>query len=136
MKNSVVTLFAITMVIIVAIVYAYIDGGSPKAAQDARNDMTRSQNVQSLSYSIQSYYRDKSKLPTMLGDLRQSNLDAKITLDDPETHLQYEYLATGDLSYDICVNYATAVLSTNGTLTAGDTNYHDKGRYCHHLSAK
>ncbi len=128
--------------VVVFVVGAFFLIGSPARQRILRFDGMRSQQLQSLKYSIDSYYSQSGHLPTSLEDLNQAPYYSGATIADPETGVAYEYKATGDAEYELCATFSTTAPENTKNLPAtkpyGSDAFayeHAAGRQCFQLAA-
>lgn len=143
-------LFAVAAVTLV--VAAVIGGiwlaGSPETERARQFDRQRLDHLQQLSYAIDLYYENESRLPTDLEQFRTDTTNKGYyipSLTDPKTGEKYGYRAVSELSYELCATfemnssdledrnapmYATPV--KNGAVR---TFEHSAGRSCFTLEA-
>lgn len=133
MRNNVVGIAAVSFVMLVAVIYAFIKVGSPLDARAKQFDQTRVSNLSSLKTTIDSYAYSHHVLPTTLSDL--SNSDLTTNLKDPESNKLYDYKVTGQDTYELCATFSTSSPSNGSTLLYYDPTFkHPKGYYCFNLS--
>ncbi|OIP79359.1 MAG: hypothetical protein COT39_03245 [Parcubacteria group bacterium CG08_land_8_20_14_0_20_48_21] len=130
---------AVSALIVVGIILGFVATGSPTTARMVGFDMQRSQDLQSISYAVQSFTRRFERLPESLDELMQANGSyGPITALDPETGTPYEYrvvaqpLGTSAIregTYELCAIFS---LVAERGVTAYGTKYdaHDAGRSC------
>lgn len=105
----------------IALVTGFVVGsffliGSPTQQRVLRFDGLRSQHLQSLKYTIESYYTQTGKLPSALADLNQPPYYLGGTINDPETGVLYEYSTSGNKNYELCATFG-APTQTRGNTT-------------------
>ncbi|HRH23625.1 MAG TPA: DUF5671 domain-containing protein [Candidatus Magasanikbacteria bacterium] len=128
--------------VVVFVVGAFFLIGSPARQRILRFDGMRSQHLQSLKYSIDSYYSQSGHLPTSLEELNQAPYYVGATVADPETGVGYEYNATSNTNYELCATFS-AVSPENTTNVPSTKPYgsdafayeHGVGRQCFQLAA-
>lgn len=124
----------LTVVVLCTVIYGFMDGGSPKAAKDKRDDDTRYQNLYTLRGTINSYYSKNKTLPTTLNEgVRPSNVSvssygAQEYWKDPETKTDYEYKILNDKEYQLCATFATD--NTKSIDKYQNAFGHPSGYYC------
>ncbi len=85
--------------------YGFFVAGSPFRARSVRFDNQRISDLQSIQSQIVYYWQQKEKLPQSLTDLTD-NISGFRAPVDPETGSAYEYKTTGNLSFELCANFA------------------------------
>lgn len=105
-----------------------MDGGSPKAAKDKRNDDTRFQNIQSISYAIKSYYRSSFTLPQTTAAVVGTSYNLTALPVDPETKSEYEYSILNPQEFQICATFKTNTQTSQDFLSP---QAHPSGYYCY-----
>jgi len=96
-------IFIITVITLVVVVVAYglYLTGSPEYQRQVRFDERRVEDLQQISRAISSYHDQAGRLPNSLEALEPLDLYVS-SIMDPKTGELYEYIITGQLSYDIC----------------------------------
>jgi hypothetical protein len=98
--------------------------GSPISQKKIRLDEIRTTDFNNLKYDIENYYRNNSKLPTLLSELNRVD-----SISDPETKKSYEYKVTTPFSYELCTEFSTDSLevakSKGGGSRYGYTSYNN-----------
>lgn len=115
--------YAVGVLILVAIAAGFFILGTPWEARQARLDIERVNDLQSLQSQILSYYQQKQALPIALGQLEDPTLYYDVP-KDPETGAAYEYAKTADLGFELCASFAAATRA--GTLGSGSMAPSDK----------
>lgn len=95
--------YAIIIVVSVAVVSGFFIVGSPKKARLEKLDDLRVQGLSSLQYNIVSYVALHDKLPESLEDIQYVPEE---NLIDPETKTPYIYKKTGNLTFKLCANFS------------------------------
>jgi hypothetical protein len=93
-----------SLAVLAIAVGAFFVVGSPSTQRNIRFDEQRLGSIQNLTYAVEQYYAAKEALPSSLNDLNV--LGGGYPMKDPETSALYEYRKTGDLSYELCANFA------------------------------
>lgn len=88
-----------------AVVYGFMNGGSPWTARNQKLDSTRLSALKEIKYAIEAYYNRNKTLPQNLAETKEFLYGQKGT-SDPETGSEYEYKTTGTLSYQLCANFS------------------------------
>lgn len=122
--------------IVVFVIGAFFLVGSPAKQRVLRFDSMRSQHLQNLKYSIESYYTQSGNLPRTLTDLNQPPYYSGGVTIDPETSASYEYRTTGEKTYELCATFGAATENAS-TAPHGPDSFvyeHGAGRQCFQLS--
>lgn len=98
-------IWATLAVAIIVIVYGFVAAGSPFRVRLVRLDNQRISDLQNIQNQIVYYWQQKERLPQTLDDLTDSISGFKVPVD-PETGASYEYRTTGNLSFELCANFA------------------------------
>ena len=99
------------IVALAVIVYGFYLAGSPFKQRLVKFDNQRVSDLQTLQSQIVYYWQQKDKLPKSLNDLKDS-ISGFIPPSDPDTNQSYEYKIAGNLSFELCADFA---LSSNGS---------------------
>ncbi len=119
--------------VVVFVVGAFFLIGSPAKQRILRFDGMRSEHLQSLKYSIDEYYSQVGNLPNSLEEITRAPYYGS-ELRDPETGESYEYIVTGDRTYDLCATFEMASTDTNVPHGSDMFAYeHEVGRQCFSL---
>ncbi len=129
---------AVAAVILVAIGGIAI-AGSPFAQRLMRFDAQKVGDLLGIQNQVVSYWQSKNALPPDLASLRDT-ISGYVPPKDPQSEADYEYRATGPLSFELCANfnYPSSEEKNSrseyyyGAYPGGknDTWEHDKGRSC------
>lgn len=125
---------AIIATIIVALaVFAAITILDPPSLQRQRKlDARRTQDLRSISHSIDSYWERKKSLPPDLSALeREPGL--KIPLQDPETGIAYTYQVTSSMSYQLCAVFSVDSSDESQEYNSSRKWAHGAGKQCFDL---
>lgn len=95
-----------SVIIVLAIVASMIVVGSPSKQRDVRLDQQRVSDLSTIQSSIVGYWQDKEVLPENLAVLEDDILGYRNPMD-PESGVEYEYIVTGDLSFQLCATFTT-----------------------------
>lgn len=90
-------------VIFASIAYGFVLAGSPAKQRDIRFDERRVNDLQSLQYAIVNFWQSRGQLPRSLSELDVLGYFAPT---DPATQTNYDYAATGELSFELCADFA------------------------------
>lgn len=117
-----------------SVVGSFFVMGSPFEARERNIDNIRVQNLQYIQYEIISFWQAKNRLPAVLGELNDTTRGVVIP-QDPETNAPYAYIATGELSFELCANFKTASANGGGAREAypagvDNTWTHGAGEVC------
>jgi len=130
MKKNKLIMIALTIIVTLTVVYGFVDGGSPQAARNKRNDDKRIQDIQSMKNWINSYYTKNTTLPATLQEAAasySSSGNSKVPVD-PETNNAYLYQIVTDKEYKICATFST---NTSDTTQKYMVEYeHPSGSHC------
>lgn len=130
------------VIIFASIVYGFFLVGSPAKQRDLRFDEQRISHLQQIQFSAVEYWQQKKELPKDLNEMNKLGYGMPV---DPETGEQYEYAATGDLSFRICAEFKTVFKAKTAAdkpfyypqkgLVAVPQNWeHNIGRSCFDIS--
>jgi len=98
--------WTVSIVILISVVAGFFIVGSPATQRLRKFDEQRISNLQVLQGEIVSYWIQKDELPATLDDLTNS-ITGFIPPKDPETDEPYKYIATSDLSFELCGVFKT-----------------------------
>lgn len=132
MKKNIILLSVISVVVFFTVIYGFLDGGSPRAARNKRYDDTRSQNLQMIKSSIDSFFKEESRLPASVYEVSANNRYVKDSVYDPETKEVYEYKVVTDNDYQLCTMFSTSTIGSN--LKYLEPFEHPKGYFCFEFS--
>ena len=119
------------VVIIISFIGTLFIMESPMEAKRKAFDRTRANDLQTIKYTIDDYYREYQKLPASLEELKNTR---SATINDPKASRIYEYQITGQNAYRLCAEFDT----DNKTIGEKDAEYymmggeflHSAGRNC------
>ncbi len=104
---------AMSMVVVVAVVWGVALVGSPGTARLQRFDQQRLDDLQTMFREIQSLCRDpdiktelKRALPDTLDELAVLARSERINLTDPETRQRYVYTVKDGTAYELCATFS------------------------------
>lgn len=131
---------AISLVILFSLILGFFVIGSPAKQRAIRFDQERISDLSTIQYQIADYYRQKETLPNELNDLTKSLYVGEIA-NDPDTGEAYEYVKTGDLTFELCATFATDSKNLPPAFTSVSEAYdrgiidsqnweHRSGRHC------
>jgi K+-sensing histidine kinase KdpD len=122
------------VVVLIAIVTAFILVGSPAKAREAREDNQRIMNLQEINNSIAEFYHRENKLPDDLKSLTLS----ESTLQDPVSKVSYEFNKINATTYELCANFVHVLQKESDAIENWyfDPAYaHGVGRQCFEVKA-
>lgn len=133
---SLISALVVVIFALAAIINGFFISGSPQNARILRFDEERVQNLSSLRWAIDDYYRSHKKLP--------DNLSAEQFEDfkDPETRGAYGYKKVKADAYQLCAAFALS--SKEGKKAdswdryyqgSDDWYYHKRGEECYEVIA-
>ncbi len=126
---------AITSVIlvIIAIIFGFIVGGTPLEARLRNQDIKRTNNLQELSSCVSSFAYDFNRLPKDLNELKSGvkyNYCAS-NANDPETQKEYKYRVVSNDQFELCGEFARSTVNEFPNADYyGKWQKHDKGQIC------
>lgn len=95
----------VTLCVVAGIVTAFFVVGSPSTERARRMDLQRVNNLQQITYALDSYYYNKSTIPENLKDL-QGVQDIYIeSVVDPKTLEPYAYRKLDATRYELCATF-------------------------------
>lgn len=131
--------------ILVAIIFGFVVGGSPSTARKQGFDTQRSNDLRSLASCVANFGMNKKQLPAVLAELTQSGEYAYCSgnIADPESGAPYEYrIVTASAvsglvregEFELCANFALdsskAALQHAYSSPADKWGEHGVGRNC------
>jgi hypothetical protein len=128
----------VSVLALITIIAGFFIVGTPHEARQARLDVERVSDLQTIQSELTSYYQAKQALPSSL-DALTSSLTYETMPVDPETGSSYGYEKTAALSFKLCAtfngpsrnNYAQSVPIPAGVKGRGaDTWQHEEGNDC------
>jgi hypothetical protein len=93
------------VLVLAAIVGGFITVGSPTKQRNLRFDNQRTSDLQTIQWQIVNYWQQKEKLPATLAELKDP-ISGVIIPKDPETDVDYEYVAKGTNTFELCSTFA------------------------------
>ncbi len=103
---------AMSMVVVVAVVWGVALVGSPGTARLQRFDQQRLEDLQTIFREVQSHCQDpdikhelKRALPDTLDELAALARSERINLTDPETRQRYVYTVKDETTYELCATF-------------------------------
>jgi hypothetical protein len=120
--------------IITGVVLGLSVAGSPQEARLRGFDAQRVENLNTITSSINEFYRMNRYLPKSLNELEDNVMYYVDDFTDPETGERYEYRTVGADQFELCAAFS---FSTLGAGDAGKLSYvqgvwgeHDSGKVC------
>jgi hypothetical protein len=128
--------FGVSFVIILgSIVWGFSVLGSPWTRRQINYDMEKINALENISSSVQGYYNNEGKLPQTVSDITSFNgASDYLNFTDNQTGKQYEYIKTGDTTFNVCADFNKK--STQENLTQSyvpgiiNLTTHPAGHYC------
>ena len=129
----------ISLAVLAAIIIGLILAGSPAAERTRRTDSQRVEDLQSISYAVQTYAQTHNKLPASLEEAARQP-DAYVTrITDPETNQPYQYIPGDEKAYQLCATFDTPSEQTGDPRTTPpELSFwaHGAGETCYTLHAE
>ena len=98
----------ITILAFFAIGYGITHIPSPFEKKAREYDRQRLNDLDNIRQNIEYYYQDNNKLPVALSEVNDKyNPQNILPKEDPETKDPYQYIATGQTTYQLCAYFAT-----------------------------
>ena len=104
---------ALSMLVVVAVVWGVVLVGSPGTARIQRFDQQRLEDLQTIFREVQSLCHDpdikdelKRALPDTLDELATLARSERINLSDPETGQRYVYTVKDGTAYELCATFS------------------------------
>jgi Domain of unknown function (DUF5671) len=91
--------------VVITFCVALTVAGTPALQRLAQTDIRRTQDLQRLAAEINTWYRQNSRLPASLSDLKAIGGDLEAT--DPITKSPYSYHTKTQTTYQLCASFAT-----------------------------
>ena len=114
-RIHVVFSIALSIVVVVAVVWGVALVGSPGTARVQRFDQQRLEDLQTIFREVQSLCQDpdikdelKRALPDTLDELAALARSERINLTDPETGQRYVYTVKDPTTYELCATFSLA----------------------------
>jgi len=121
------------ILVLAAIVGAFIIVGSPTRARLMQFDQQKISDLQNIQSQIVNYYQRKSVLPNSISDLNDS-ISGFAEPTDPQTKASYEYVVNdaANLSFKLCANFNKENQNSNESYYYGNNDKwnHQAGRVC------
>ena len=121
-----------SVLVIMAIIFGFIVGGTPLEARLRNQDIQRTNNLQELSSCVSYFAYDNNRLPMDLNELksgvRYSYCSSAV---DPETQKEYEYHVISGDQFELCGEFARSTMDEfPNSDYYGKWQKHDKGQLC------
>ena len=116
-KKIIIGVIYITILTIIAFIYALSIIPSPSMERNITADHKRVTDLGTLQQNIDSYYQTNSVLPQSLKELTSNTYDPTTPLDktDPETKQPYIYKIVDPSDYKLCAIFQTSSLKEDPT---------------------
>lgn len=133
-KSRTIWFVVVSLFIIVSIVWGFVVLGSPRTQRLYKYDDQKVSALQEINYQITYYWQTKNVLPSSLKDLSSGN-NYYIPQIDPQDNSEYEYIKSGDLSYQVCAKFNKPSRGMENVesvplVSKGTSWNHPEGRYC------
>ncbi|MEK7197891.1 MAG: DUF5671 domain-containing protein [Patescibacteria group bacterium] len=121
-----------SIIIILAIVFGFIVGGTPFEARIRKFDLERVNNLQSLSSCVSAFAYDNERLPENTNELKSNaRYSYCASIIDPETKKDYEYKVVSKSEFELCAEFNLSTLEDFQNLGYyGGFVKHSQGRSC------
>ncbi|HSX09087.1 MAG TPA: hypothetical protein VLF93_02965 [Candidatus Saccharimonadales bacterium] len=128
-KKDIVAIVYITLLSVIAVVYALSIIPSPNTEQIIARDHKRIADLGDIKSAVDYYYQQNNILPPSLAELTTQAYSPSTSLEknDPKTHEPYEYTVTSSYSYSLCATFETD--STKEQPNSYDTTAEDYSIY-------
>ncbi len=103
--NSKVLAIGSSIVVLAAIIAAFVTIGGPGRQRSLKFDEQRINDLQNIQNQTINYWQQKNKLPATLADLTDSISGFKAPMD-PQTSSPYEYNVLSATSFELCANFS------------------------------
>lgn len=129
----VLSAIASAVLVIIAIIFGFIVGGTPLEARLRNQDIKRTNNLQELSSCVSSFTFDNNRLPADLNEMksgvRYSYCASNTT--DPETQKEYKYRVVSGNQFELCGEFARSTVNEFPIADYyGKWQKHEKGQVC------
>jgi len=102
---------------ILSVLFGFFIVGSPFAERMRQFDERRIEDLSSIQWQIVNFWQTKERLPETLDELRD-DIRGFVPPVDPETGEAYEYLTTGEFTFELCATFKTT--NKEGALAPGE----------------
>lgn len=130
------------LAVVVAIVLAFLEIGSPADARRDRSDATRVERLNNVASAVRSYFSEHKKLPADLAELPKKDHWSRSDYEDPITKEPFEYRVVDEAHFELCATFEMD-WTLERAKKKGLMNWdllpfaeHKKGRQCFTLSAE
>ena len=96
---------AATIAAALVVIAGLITVGSPSRARERKLDRLRVEDLSRLANLVDGFWMKQAALPQSLDSLATMRLVDRVPTD-PQTHLPYTYLVSGERSYRLCATFA------------------------------
>jgi hypothetical protein len=93
-----------TVLVLGSIIAGFAALGSPATQRALRTDSQRVSDLESIQWQVINYWQQKGEVPESLEQARDP-LSSWDMPTDPETEMPYEYVKTGNLSFNLCATF-------------------------------
>lgn len=126
--------YGVAAVVLVAVAGAFFIIGSPQTQRELRYDQERVGHLSELQMQIVYYWQSKEVLPPALESLEDDISGYRVPVD-PATAEAYEYRSTGEMSFELCAEFARptpeALRESRALYPMSDDAFvHEAGRQC------
>jgi len=106
-KHTSRSVIAILVSAVVAVVLAIglTLSGSPGEQRAMRLDNDRTNNLVSITYSVDTFWREEKRLPLKLEELQESRFTTGVMIQDPVTGIPYPYRTITETTYELCATF-------------------------------
>lgn len=134
----------VTLCVAAGIVTAFVVVGSPSQERARRMDQQRVNNLQQITYALDSYYALKKNIPDDLKQLAGTQDVYLESINDPQTKQAYDYRKIDETKYELCAAFETAAQKSEDTGVTKPAGYgpydtmwqHGVGRQCFELQVR
>jgi len=112
------------IVVLATIVSGFFIAGSPTHQRELRLDDQRVADLEEIQSQVVYYWQQKDVLPRTL-TLLSDPIAGFAMPTDPQTEQLYDYQVTGDLSFELCANFAAASVSDGGSISPSEDVTYD-----------
>jgi hypothetical protein len=146
-KPAYIFVIVVSTFVIVPLITAITMIGSPAKERARKLDETRVNSLDTMHYSIDSYYTLNKKLPESLDALIKSGQFYPLGIQDPESGVPFHYETTSEKTYKLCATFTDEspkngdfdyIYNRYGATPYGNATiswHHPKGYHCFDLTA-
>lgn len=127
----------ISILVLAAIVYGFLEVGTPWNVRKEKSDETRVADLGSIKSSVDSFYGVYLFLPQSLDSMKQyeDHYSSLSDLKDPVSGEPYEYKKVTNTTYELCANFSAPSKKDSSDsiydYPRSDSTFdHPKGRHC------